>query len=98
MQRNKKAMVYGTKGMLDKYNPPKLKIDDKEMDYVDSFTYLGIKLDKELKFDQQLKETTRMVAHKLYLLTKFVKYIDTQQALTIFQSKIVPYFGLWILP
>ena len=57
--KKSKAMVYGTKGMLDRYNPPKLKIDDKEMGYVDSFTYLGIKLDKELKFDQQLKRNSK---------------------------------------
>ena len=78
--------------MLDKFNPQKLRIDGSEMDYVDSFTYLDIKLDKELKFDQQLKETTRLVAHKMYLLSRIRKYVDNHQALTIFRSKVVPYF------
>ena len=33
-----------------------------------------------------------MVAHKLYLLGRMRKYISTEQAITIYKSKIVPYF------
>ena len=78
--------------MIENAATVKLHIDNNELDYVDSFTYLGIKLDRELKFDQQLKETKRLVTHKTYLLSRIRCYLNNDQALAIFKSKIVPYF------
>ena len=68
------------------------RIDGFKLQYVNQFNYLGIKLEYTLTFEHHASETTRMVAHKLYLLSKIRKYIDIQQAITIYRSMIVPYF------
>ena len=67
-------------------------IDGFKLQYVNHFNYLGIKMENTLTFEHHANETTRMVAHKLYLLSKIRKYINTQQAITIYRSMIVPYF------
>ena len=60
--------------------------------YVSHFNYLGIKLECTLSFELHACETVRMVAHKLYLLSRIRKYISIQQSITIYRSMIVPYF------
>ena len=39
-----------------------------------------------------LPKSLKMVAHKLYLLASVRKFITSEQAITIYRSKIVPYF------
>ena len=57
--------------------------------YVKHFNYLGMKLENTLTF---ANETVRMVAHKLYLLSRIRKYITIGQSIAIYKSKVVPYF------
>ena len=56
------------------------------------FNYLGIKLDCNFDYELHATECYRMVAYKLYLLTRIRKYINTEQAICIYRSKILPYF------
>ena len=67
-------------------------INDYKLQYVNHFNYLGIKLENTLTFEHHASETIRMVAHKLYLLSRIRKYINIGQAITIYRSMIVPYF------
>ena len=62
------------------------------LQYVNHFNYLGIKIENTVTFEQHANETVRMVAHKLYLLSRIRKYINIQQSITIYRSMIVPYF------
>ena len=78
--------------MLKQGKKPDTFIDDTKLHYVNQFNYLGIKLDSTLTFESHANETVRMVAHKLFIFSKIRKYITVQQAITIYRSKIVPYF------
>ena len=69
-----------------------LQIGGEKIGYVTSYPYLGIKLDNKLTFELHIKETLMLVSHKLFLLSKIRKYLTHKQALTIFKSKILPYF------
>ena len=69
-----------------------LQIGGENIGYVTSYPYLGIKLDNKLTFELHIKETLKLVSHKLFLLSKIRKYLTKKQALTIFKSKILPYF------
>ena len=51
-----------------------------------------MKLEDTLTFELHASETMRMVAHKLYLLSRIRKYITIGQAIAIYRSKVVPYF------
>ena len=45
-----------------------------------------------LTFELHAAETMKMVAHKLYLLSRIRKYITSGQSIAIYKSKVVPYF------
>ena len=66
--------------------------NDNEIHYVNIFNYLGIKLDNKLDFEMHAKECFRLVSHKLYLVSKISNIINNKQAITIYKSKILPYF------
>ena len=51
-----------------------------------------MKLEDTLTFVLHAAETMRMVAHKLYLLSRIRKYVTIGQSIAIYRSKIVPYF------
>ena len=87
-----KAMAFGTRHMLKRVCHFKLLIDQQDIHYVNSFNYLGIKLDEKLDFEVHAKECLRLVSHKLYILSKIRNIINNTQALTIYKSKILPYF------
>ena len=54
--------------------------------------YIEMKLDKRLTFETHACECIRLVSYKILLLSKIRKCIDKKQAITIFKSKIMPYF------
>ena len=87
-----KLMLFATKNMQKKAKFTKIEINDKSLQYVRQFNYLGVKLDNRLTFELHANECIRLVSHKLYLLTKVRPFIDKKQALTIYKSKIMPYF------
>ena len=87
-----KLMLFGTRNMLKSGRKYETRIDGFGLQYVNNFNYLGIKLENTLTYEYHASETIRMVAHKLYLLSKIRKYISIQQAIMIYRSMIVPYF------
>ena len=87
-----KVMLFGTRNMLKRGKRKDTSIDGTKLQYVSHYTYLGIKLDCSLTFELHASESLRMVAHKLYLLARVRKFITTEQSITIYKTKIVPYF------
>ena len=87
-----KVMLFGTRKMLKNGKKCDTLMSGTKIHYVNHFNYLGIKLENTLTYELHASETTRMVAHKLYLLSRIRKYINIQQAITIYRSMIVPYF------
>ena len=85
-------MLFGTKNMLKQARFYDIDLSDESLHYVKDFNYLGIKLDCNLDYEKHATECYRMVAYKLYLLTRIRKYINNEQALCIYRSKILPYF------
>ena len=45
-----------------------------------------------LDFESHAKECLRLVSHKLYLVSRIRNIINKDQAVTIYKSKILPYF------
>ena len=87
-----KMMLFGTRNMLKKGEKADTYMTGSKLKYVTFFNYLGIRLDNTLNFELHASECLRMVAHKVYLLSRVRKYITIGQAITIYKSKIVPYF------
>ena len=87
-----KLMLFATKNMQKKAVFPNIEINSKKLQYVRQFNYLGVKLDSRLTFETHASESIRLVSHKLYLLAKIREFVDKKQAITIYKSKIMPYF------
>ena len=87
-----KIMMFGTRNMLKKSRSLDVYIAGTKLKYVNFFNYLGIKLDNTLTFEKHAAECIHLVSHKLYLLSRVRKYISIGQAISIYKSKIVPYF------
>ena len=87
-----KLMMFATKNRLKKMEFRDVNVQGKTLQYVRQFNYLGVKLDSRLSFEAHANECIRLVSHKIYMLTKIRCYLDKQQALTIYKSKVLPYF------
>ena len=87
-----KMMIFGTRNMVKKCRALDVHISGSKLKYVNHFNYLGIKLDNTLSFEKHAAECVHLVSHKLYLLSRVRKYITIGQAISIYKSKIVPYF------
>ena len=75
-----KSMVIGTRSMV-KRRPviPQLKIDNQTMDFVFQYKYLGIIINETLSLQNHLKNTIKIVSHKIFLLHKIRTYITKVQ-------------------
>ena len=87
-----KSMLFGTNNRLKKAKKLDLKIGGDSIHYVKNFNYLGVKLDCKLTFESHALESMRLVSHKIYMLSQIRNFVTTHQALTIYKSKILPYF------
>ena len=87
-----KMMLFGTRNMIKRGKRADVYMTGSKLQYVNNFNYLGIKLDSTLSFELHASECLKMVSHKLYLLSRVRKYITIGQAITIYRSKVVPYF------
>ena len=87
-----KSMIMGTRSMVKKHRfLPKLKIEGTTLNYVFQYKYLGITLDESLTFHNHLKNTIKILAHKIYLLQKIKYYITDDAATKIYKTMILPY-------
>ena len=85
-------MLFGMRNMLKRAHCYDICIGLHKLQYVKNFTYLGTKLDCKLNFEAHALECLRLISHKLYMLSKILNFITNNQSLTIFRSKIIPYF------
>ena len=87
-----KLMLFGTKSMLKRAKNFNVFIGNEKLQYVNNFMYLGVKLDSLFTFELHAKECCRQVSHKNFVLSKIRRYINANQAVTIYKSMIQPYF------
>ena len=87
-------MLFGTNSMIKSATLPRLTLRNDTIQLVTNYTYryLGVKLDNKLNYELFKKEIARQTAHKIYLMSKIRKYISCHQAVTMYKTKILPYF------
>lgn len=66
-------------------------VKGEKIEAVEQFKYLGILLDNKLKFIVQLKATLSSVNQKVYLLQKIRRSINTNTAVLLFKTMVLPY-------
>ena len=80
------------KNHLNLENIRKLKIHGSYLNYVTECDYLGIRIDYKLFFDKFYEKVKNSVNHKLYMLGKVRKFLNTPAAVTVLKSMVLPFF------
>ena len=75
-----------------KCNNIRLEIKEHEIEKVDKMKYLGIIIDRKLKWNDHVDYTESNIARKIWFMYRSCKYISKRHKLTIYRSIIEPYF------
>ena len=67
-------------------------MNDKVLEVVQTYKYLGMTLDSSLTFTNHIKKTIKTIAHKIYILSKVRKYITEAATLTLLKTMVLPFF------
>ena len=86
-----KAMQFGNKDIMTVGN---VKISEHQIEFVNSYKYLGIHLDSKMSFHHQFKETYKLASFKLLLLKRVRPVVTEFTALTIVKSMLLPYLDM----
>ena len=86
------SMVFGTRQRLAELGQFNFSIDNRQLETVPSYKYLGTYLDSELNFVRQSNETIKSISYKLYFLGKIKSLLCTNTLIKLYKSYIQPYF------
>ncbi len=87
-----KFMVFGTSHILDQFSDITVTFNDKVIEKVDVFKYLGIKFDSNMSWSSQIDYLSGNVSKRIGVV-KRVKYFLPQKTLVMLSNALViPYF------
>lgn len=78
-------------------NPVNISIDGTPIEFVESFNYLGIVLDKHLSFQFHINAISLKISKTIGILCKLKNFLPLCTLLTIYNSLILPYLTYGIL-
>ena len=85
-----KYVTFGLKSQVKKIINHRLYINDRVLDKVSSYKYLGITLDAYLTCNRHVENCINVASHKVFLLAKIRKYITFKAAVRIYKTVILP--------
>ena len=87
-----KSMVFGTRQKVAEDNNVHFFVNNRPLEIVPLYKYLGTYVDSELNFVRQSNETIKSISYKLYFLDKIKIYLNTESLLRLYKAYIQPYF------
>ena len=87
-----KSMMFGTRQKLKDSDQIELYVENRALECVSHYKYLGIFVDSELNFIKQSNETIKSISYKLYFLGKIKCFLNTEIRLRLYNAYIQPYF------
>ena len=87
-----KTMMFGTRYKLSQQNQVELYVDNRLLECVPCYKYLGTFVDSEMNFIRQSNETIKSVSYEYYFLGKIKAFLNTNILLKLYKSYIQPYF------
>ena len=88
-----KLMTFGTRHKVKKAKEVKVSFNDKALQLVPTYKYLGIVLDSVLSYKYHVNGVITSILYKVNLLSKIRLYLTETEALNIFKSMILSYFN-----
>ena len=86
VQKSKHLLIDGSTSEL------KLEMNGVELEAVADYKYLGINIDSQMTFVQQVKNMFQSIRYKIWLLMMSRDYIDQYTSIRIMKSMLLPYF------
>ena len=83
-------MILGTRPRTSKCGNLGLKINNYELERVDTFKYLGVTLDPSLSYDAHLTAINATVRHKIFMLRAVRPFLTQFAALQVYRAMILP--------
>ena len=80
-----------------KFDIPQIKIDNTPLKNIESFNFLGITLQKDLKWETHINNISCKIAKTLGIMNKLKHYVPKHILLTIYSSLVLPYIHYGIL-
>ena len=88
-----KCMIVANRGKLKSVvYPAPFNAGNRQIMFVDKFSYLGIILDSELLLEPLFKNVCRQVEQKLFMLRKIRRNINNYGAICLYKQMILPLF------
>ena len=86
-----KYCLYGMRAIVrrGKMLDIKLSLNNQILEQVCSYKYLGLILDEHLNYNKHIREMTKLISHKLYLMSKMRKYITEFACINIFKTMVL---------
>ena len=85
-------MVVASRSKVKKSRNVDIRVDGERLKLVPFFKYLGMTLDSTLNFNLHIAQLIKTVCHKMTLLAKLKEYWNSETALLIYKSMLLPYF------
>ena len=90
-----KAMIFHTKNRA--IANPKIKIENRDIEFVNTFNFLGITLDKNLSWTIHAEKIGRKISKTIGIMTKMKHFLPKEILLTLYNALIVPHINYGIL-
>ena len=89
--KHNQIKIYGLQKTTKKIKIPVIKINQKELEYVETFNFLGVKLDTHISWKSHLSKVSNKIVRIIGIMNK-LKFILPQNILSyIYNSLIMPH-------
>jgi len=90
-----KAMIFHTPNR--RINPPTLIIDEIQIDYVEKFNFLGLIIDKNLKWNFHVDAVAKKVCKTLGIMNRLKRLLPKHALLNIYNALILSYLNYGLI-
>ena len=90
-----KAMIFHTRKKRVIY--PKLSLQNSIIEFVDTFDFLGISIDKDLQWKSHILKISKKLAKTTGILGRLKNFLPTNALLKIYHSLFMPYMNYGLL-
>ena len=90
MRKKKKYIIFGNGMQLQDKPDLNLTIRTNKIEWVFTFKYLGVLLDKYLTFNDHIDFAVSKASMKLVILRKSREYLDRKTAVFLYKSLVLP--------
>ena len=86
-----KFCIYGMRSIIRKGKMLNITIslNNQILEQVCSYKYLGLIPNEQLNYNKHIKEMSKLISHKLYLMSKIRKYITETACINIFKTMLL---------